>query len=91
LDVVLGQVVYSKAGRDKDRIFIVYKIIDSNYVAIVDGKLRKIDKQKVKKIKHLRLTSDIISSIKEKLENNVMVNDAEIRKALAEYKSREII
>jgi hypothetical protein len=32
LDALLGQVVYSKAGRDSGRKFVVVKVIDEIYV-----------------------------------------------------------
>ena len=33
----IGQVVYSIAGRDEGRVFIVLGIIDDNHVYISDG------------------------------------------------------
>lgn len=54
-----GQVVISKAGRDKLRKFIIVDIINEDYVLICDGKLRKIEKPKLKKTKHLAKTSYI--------------------------------
>ena len=38
-----GQIVFSKCGRDKGRAFIVYDYND-DYVFIVDGDLRKLEK-----------------------------------------------
>ena len=49
----VGQVVMSKAGRDKGRIFLILDIIDPGYVSIVDGISRKLANPKRKKIKHL--------------------------------------
>lgn len=48
-----GQLVKSKAGRDKDRLFIIIGITDDQYVTIVDGNLRRVEKPKRKKIRHL--------------------------------------
>ena len=39
IGVSLGQIVYSIAGRDRGRYFIVVDIIDDNYVLISDGDL----------------------------------------------------
>ncbi len=50
-DILIGQFVKSKAGRDKDRIFIIIEIVDEVYVRIVDGDLRRIESPKRKKIK----------------------------------------
>lgn len=52
-EVTIGQYVKSKAGRDKDRIFIITDIVDDLFVLVADGDLRKIEKPKKKKIKHL--------------------------------------
>ena len=49
----IGDLVVSKSGRDKGRMLVVTKVIDENYVLIADGDLRKIEKPKVKKVKHL--------------------------------------
>jgi len=76
-------VVYSKAGRDAGRRFIVIGIIDSVYVFIADGDLRKVEKPKKKKLKHLNLTNTVIEHIAQKLKSGAKVGNSEIRKALA--------
>ena len=43
-----GQVVFSKSGRDKGKAFIVYDY-NEEFVFIVDGVLRKLEKPKKKK------------------------------------------
>lgn len=87
MDNLLGQVVYSKAGRDAGRKFIILKVIDELYVYIVDGKLRKVEKPKVKKIKHLKFTNTYIEVIRDKLMNNIKITNFEIRKKLLEIES----
>ncbi|AEV70320.1 KOW domain-containing RNA-binding protein [Acetivibrio clariflavus] len=82
MDLTLGQVVYSKAGRDKGKKFIVVEMVDDLYVKISDGDLRRIENPKLKKMKHLQVTGEIILPLKEKLENKARVSNAEIRKAL---------
>ena len=82
MDLTLGQVVYSKAGRDKGKKFIVIDIIDELYVMISDGDLRRIENAKRKKLKHLKITEEIVIPISEKLEKKVRVANSEIRKAL---------
>ena len=49
-----GTIVLSKAGRDSGRLFIVVGRVDENFVLIADGKLRKVDTPKKKKLKHLK-------------------------------------
>jgi ribosomal protein L14E/L6E/L27E len=82
LSVTLGQVVISKAGRDAGKRFVVTRIIDDLYVAISDGDLRKIEKPKKKKIKHLELTGEVVNILEEKLTKNVRISNSEIRKIL---------
>lgn len=90
LDVKLGQIVVSRAGRDKGKFFIVAGIENELYLYISDGSLRKVEKPKKKKVKHLKLTDEVVSPISEKLEKKLKVNNSEIRKSLAEYQNRVV-
>jgi ribosomal protein L14E/L6E/L27E len=79
---LLGTVVYSKAGRDVDKTFIILDIVDNEYVYICDGDLRKIEKPKKKKIKHLVFTEKVASDIKQSLISKTKVSNSEIKKFL---------
>lgn len=81
-DLSLGQVVCSKSGRDKGRYMVVVEKIDSQYVKVADGKIRKIEKAKKKKIKHLMKTNHILFTICNKLETGQEVTNQEILKQL---------
>lgn len=50
-----GYLVKSTKGRDKDRVYIVYRIIDKDFVELVNGDTRKIDNPKKKRVKHLEV------------------------------------
>lgn len=80
-----GSVVFSKAGRDSGRFYIVTEIVDADYVKIVDGELRRIDKPKLKKIKHLKAEGEVVEKIALKLVEGKKVFDAEIRSILRPY------
>ena len=84
-NISIGQVVKSKAGRDKGRIFLVYNVINSQNVLIVDGDLRKLDNPKQKKIKHLIIYNTILPELQEKLEGKIKINNAYIRKLLEPF------
>lgn len=56
----------------------------SEYVLICDGKLRKVDKPKKKKIKHLTKTGQFADYIKEKLASGERVTNPDLRHALGE-------
>lgn len=80
--IALGQLVHSRAGRDKNRYFIIVGLVDENYVLIADGDLRKISKPKKKKIKHLVFHDRFAEEIRSALLENKRITDADIRKSL---------
>lgn len=82
MNINLGQIVYSKAGRDSGKRFILIEVVDQSYVLVADGDLRRIEKPKKKKLKHLELTNYVIDALGEKLNNKLKVTNPEIRKAL---------
>jgi len=84
-DIVTGQVVKSRAGRDKGRIFLVFKILDHENVLIVDGDLRKLDNPKQKKLKHLIIYNSVLTELEHRLENKIKINNAYIRKLLEPF------
>ena len=87
-EYALGQVVQSTQGRDAGKDFVVVGIIDQSYVLIADGALRRIDRPKKKKVKHLIPKQELFSSLKEKLTCGQRVYDSEIRKALASLRDQ---
>jgi large subunit ribosomal protein L14e len=84
LSAALGQIVISRAGRDAGRRFVVVKVVDEFFVEISDGDLRRIEKPKKKKVKHLNITGERAESLEEKLKSGAKITNAEIRKALAD-------
>ncbi|MEI8217076.1 MAG: KOW domain-containing RNA-binding protein [Eubacteriales bacterium] len=81
-ELCLGQIVSSKAGRDKDKVFAVVEIIDDKYVFIADGDLRKIENPKKKKVKHLQKYNTINEELKRKLETGSKIENIELQKDL---------
>lgn len=80
--LIIGQVVISKAGRDKGQQFVVLSIVSDEYVLVANGDSRTIEKPKKKKVKHLTKVDIILNDIKEKIDNNRILTNAEIRKGL---------
>lgn len=83
----VGSVVYSRAGRDEGRFYVVIEIVDDSYVLIADGDVRKLAKPKKKKIKHLKNMAEVLDGIAEKLLIGTRIYDAEIFSALRKYNS----
>jgi ribosomal protein L14E/L6E/L27E len=87
MELTKGQVVYSKSGHDKGLAFIIVDV-QEGYVILADGKLRKLEHPKRKKIKHVQITNIVVENIKKKLEDGSYLLDADISKALKEYYRR---
>lgn len=81
-DILIGQYVRSKAGRDKDRVFIITEIVDEKYVLIADGDLRRIEKPKKKKIRHLAVLAQVSEPLKDKLSGDGKINNALVRREI---------
>lgn len=86
-DISIGQVVISKRGRDSSRKFVVLEKLDEQYVLICDGDLRKLDKPKKKKIKHVNVTNTVLQELKNKIVKKERINNSYIRKQLATVKN----
>lgn len=84
MDIYPGLIVKAIAGRDKDKYFVVLSVKDSNFCYIADGKRRKVDMPKLKKIKHLEVTELTSEIISEKLEGGQVIGNSIVRKELKE-------
>ncbi|MEJ8552950.1 KOW domain-containing RNA-binding protein [Tepidibacter sp. Z1-5] len=87
-DLNVGQVVISKSGRDKGRLFFIIDIVNKEYVLIADGDYRKLDKAKLKKVKHLIKNKYASEDIRNKILNKEYINDAFLRYELDRLKSK---
>jgi ribosomal protein L14E/L6E/L27E len=90
LDVYPGRIVKSTAGREKDKFFVVLGMVDDIYCLIADGRTRKVDMPKKKKIKHLIATEICSEGIKEKLETAQTVTNSMVRKELKAFEDGEM-
>ncbi|HCS12043.1 MAG TPA: hypothetical protein DIV40_11370, partial [Clostridiales bacterium] len=78
-DLKIGQIVKSKAGRDKGRIFLICRVVDEEFVLVCDGSLRKLNNPKKKKVKHLMIYKTVLTEFAEKLQENQNLNDAYVK------------
>ncbi|MCL2406740.1 MAG: KOW domain-containing RNA-binding protein [Defluviitaleaceae bacterium] len=80
----VGQIVFSKSGRDKTLPFIVVKA-ECDYLWLVNGQQRRLEKPKMKKLRHVQPTKIIVTEISDKIISNKQLTDAEFKKALDQY------
>ncbi len=85
MEVFAGDIVFSKAGRDKDKPFVVIQVLDAQFVLLADGRVRRADKPKKKKIKHLIKSGRVAEGLKEKLAAGTKVTNPDLKRALAEF------
>jgi ribosomal protein L14E/L6E/L27E len=83
-ELQIGQFVKSKAGRDKGNVLIVFGIVDEQNVLVVDGDLRKLEKPKKKKVKHLSKIGEVDMEIQNVMTADEPFNNAWLRKKVAD-------
>jgi len=86
-EFVIGDIVKSLLGHDKNNIFIVVSIDKNGYIAIIDGKYRKKENPKSKNPKHLvKIGHD--DNLLNKV-SQVTVTNKEIYNYLKQFKVKE--
>ena len=78
MDICKGLLVYSKAGRDKGKLFVVLGI-ENDFVYLSDGDTRRVNNTKKKKIKHINRTNTVLEL---DFEN---ISDIDVRRAILDY------
>ncbi len=84
MDIEAGSIVCSAAGRDTDRIYVVLSR-DGEYCFLCDGRRRRFDNPKKKKLKHLKPVSPAKDTIKQKLLQGERLTNEEVRNCVAEF------
>ncbi|HEX3010933.1 MAG TPA: KOW domain-containing RNA-binding protein [Syntrophomonadaceae bacterium] len=78
----MARVVYSKAGRDQGRMFVIVGLVNENFVLLSDGDLRKIENPKVKNVKHIHYTNMTADKVLEHLSRGELPGNHVIKKNL---------
>ena len=84
MDISKSDIIESLAGRDKGKLFYVMDV-EENYVLIADGKGRKLENPKRKKLKHVRRVSRTETRVALKIQNGDKVLNSELRRDLATF------
>ena len=79
---LIGNVVLSKAGRDKGHLYIIIGQVNSEYVLVADGNTKTMNKPKKKKLKHISFLNDINEEIKLSVLNDEKSTDLKIKRLL---------
>ena len=84
MDISKSDIIISLAGRDKGKLFYVMDV-EENYVLIADGKGRKLENPKRKKLKHVRRVTRTETRVAAKILNGDKVLNSELRRDLATF------
>ena len=78
---MVGKFAKSNAGHDKDQIYVIIKE-DPEYVYLMDGKIKTVDKPKKKKKKHIQIILKEDETVSRKLKENETLTNEEIKAAI---------
>lgn len=81
MEFVQGMFARSLAGHDKNKLYVITSV-EGEYIYLVDGKIRTIDRPKKKKKKHVQIDSHISEVIKQKISSGVKLRDEDIKRAI---------
>jgi ribosomal protein L14E/L6E/L27E len=79
-NLVLGGFAISTAGHDLGKLYVIFHIANE-YVYLVDGRIRTLNRPKKKKIKHINLHNHFDGSLAEQIKCKSVRNE-DIKRAL---------
>lgn len=80
----VGMLAISKAGHDFEHLYVIIAE-DEEYVYLVDGKIRTMDKPKKKRKKHIQVIKQVQSDIADKFKNGQKIENEEIKRTIKVY------
>ena len=86
--IMIGQLATSKAGHDKGRLYVIVAQ-EGDFVYLCDGKSRKPDGPKKKRLKHIQpIRAWVEEDLLHKLQNGEKVYAEEIKYVLKQYAAK---
>lgn len=85
LEYEFGGLVISKSGHDKGNYFVILKS-DLEYVYLMDGIYRTLEKPKKKNIKHVQYIHYIDKGLVNKKENQDKILNEDVKRAIKLFK-----
>lgn len=81
---LIGKVVLSICGRDKDHYYVIVKKLNDDYYLLSNGRTKTIQMPKKKKLKHFNVLEDVNDEIKASVISQDRGADLKIKKFLKE-------
>ena len=87
-EVFVGSIVYSKAGRDCGKCYIIVGFDEKGFAFVANGEEKTVAAPKRKNVKHLESAGDVNQVIGDKFLSGKQVFDSEIKSALRAYSGK---
>lgn len=81
MEFAKGMFARSLAGHDQDKLYVIISVQDE-YIYLVDGKIRTLDRPKKKKRKHVQIDCHISEIIEQKISSGDKLRDEDIKRAI---------
>lgn len=89
-EVMTGMFAISKAGHDKGQMYLIVRE-EEDFYYLADGRCRRVENPKKKRKRHLQLVkTGINEKLAEKLKNNQIIYNEEIKFAIKKRKNEEV-
>ena len=83
MDIEIGQFAISKSGHDKGHWYVIINV-DGEYVYLVDGKIKTLDKPKKKNKKHIQIVNYKSETIIKDINDGTLINET-VKRCLKLY------
>ena len=91
VNISMGQLVTSIAGRDETQVYLVVGIKNNKVLLLANGRERKMANPKGKNIRHVNVLKSIAKGVAAKLQSGMKITDEEIRQAIQDlYKPENL-
>ena len=82
VNISIGQLVTSNAGRDQTNIYLVVGILQNKFLLLANGRERTFSSPKQKNIRHVNVLKPIAQGVAEKIQSGMKITDEEIRQTI---------
>lgn len=86
MKIEAGYLAKSLAGHDKDEVFVILAV-DGEYVSLVNGTSRTVEKPKRKRLKHIQPEYPKEENLQLKIRNKQKITNEEVKYFLKQYKA----
>lgn len=77
----VGMLVRSKSGHDKGKLYVISQV-EKDYIYIVDGTYRTLEKPKKKRKMHVQVINQIPQIILTKIKAGAAINNEDIKRVI---------